>query len=397
MKTDSKKTIALFLVSQNISLFGSQVAGYAIIWYITLETSSGIWLMLSTICSMLPQAIISLWGGVWADRYNRKMLIMFADGFIALATLGLAVAFGAGGSSMGLLLAVSAVRSTGAGIQTPAVNAVYPQLVSHEQLTRVQGINQTIGSVCMLAAPALGGLVLGSAGIVWAFMIDVITACVAILIMVFIPITHVTRTETPASVICDLKEGVSYSLRHPLLRRILICYACSFFLFTPAATLAPLLIERTFGGEIQYLTINQIVWASGSIAGGIYVSLHGTFENKTKVIAVSLALFGAAFVLQGVSSGFILYQVFIGIAGFILPLVVTNQTVYIQETADASMLGRVFSLIQIISVSAMPVAILIFGPLADIVSVQTILIISGVLLILVGAVYGRGNHKILHL
>jgi len=62
------RKIALFLLSQNVSLFGSSVVGFAIIWYITLETSSGMWLMLSTICSMLPQVIISLWGGVWADR-----------------------------------------------------------------------------------------------------------------------------------------------------------------------------------------------------------------------------------------------------------------------------------------------------------------------------------------
>ena len=87
------KEVISFLLSQNISLFGSSVVAFAIIWYITLETSSGLWLMLSTICSTVPQVVISLWGGVWADRYNRKHLIMFSDGFIALATLGLVVAF----------------------------------------------------------------------------------------------------------------------------------------------------------------------------------------------------------------------------------------------------------------------------------------------------------------
>ena len=88
------KKIILFLISQNISLFGSAVVGFCIIWYITLETSSGIWLMLATICSLLPQVVISLWGGVWADRHNRKHLIMLADAFIALATLGIALFFG---------------------------------------------------------------------------------------------------------------------------------------------------------------------------------------------------------------------------------------------------------------------------------------------------------------
>jgi len=109
------KKIALFLASQNVSLFGSSVVSFAIIWYITLETSSGKWVMLSAICSMLPQVLISLWAGVWADRYNRKYLILFSDGFIALSTLILAVIFFAGYRSINLLLVVSFIRSVFTG------------------------------------------------------------------------------------------------------------------------------------------------------------------------------------------------------------------------------------------------------------------------------------------
>ena len=87
---------ALFLVSQNLSLFGSSVAAYAIIWHITMTTSSGLWMMLSTLCAMVPQVLVSLFGGVLADRYNRKVLVMLSDGFIALVTLGLALALRSG-------------------------------------------------------------------------------------------------------------------------------------------------------------------------------------------------------------------------------------------------------------------------------------------------------------
>ena len=113
---------------------------------------------------------------------------MLADGFIALATLGLAVAFWAGYQRLELLLVVSLVRSIGAGIQMPAVNALYPQIVPQEKLTKVQGINQTLSSVLMLLSPAVGGVVLGSVGIFWAFMLDVITASLAIITLGFIRI-----------------------------------------------------------------------------------------------------------------------------------------------------------------------------------------------------------------
>lgn len=383
------KEVISFLLSQNISLFGSSVVAFAIIWYITLETSSGLWLMLSTICSTVPQVVISLWGGVWADRYNRKHLIMFSDGFIALATLGLVAAFWAGLGRLELLLVASVVRSLGAGIQTPAVNALFPQLVPTESLTRVQGINQTLSSLLMLVSPAVGGVVLRSFGLVWAFFIDVITATLAILVMAFIKVDRVTRDESLGSVLAELKEGITYTLSHRLLSGLLICYACSFFLITPAAVLTPLLIERSFGGEVWKLTANEISWTIGSLIGGLFVSWHGGFQDKIRTIAMCLVIFGVTFGFLGLATSFSVYLFIMGAAGFFMPVMATTQTVLIQEITSPSMMGRVFSIIQIIAAGAMPLAILVFGPLADIVSVEVILIVSGALLALVGVLYHR--------
>ena len=156
-----KKQIVLLLTSQNISLFGSSVVGFAVIWQITLETSSGFWMMLATVCNLAPQVLFSLIAGAWADRYNRKHLIMLSDGFIALVTLGLAISFLLGFRKIELMLIVLAVRAIGASVQAPAVSAIYPQLTPEEQLTKVQGINQTIGSASALITPAIGGLLRG--------------------------------------------------------------------------------------------------------------------------------------------------------------------------------------------------------------------------------------------
>ena len=272
-----KKKIALLLISQNISLFGSSAVSFSIIWYITLQTSSGKWVMLSTVFSLLPQVIISLWAGVWADRYNRKYLIMLADGFIALATMVLGIAFWTGYQKMELLLALSLIRSLGTGIQMPAVNALYPQIVPLENLTRVQGINQTLNSVLMLLSPAMGGIVLGSLGISWVFLVDVITALAAIAVLSFIHVEKVARSEETASVYAELRQGIAYALNHKLLRQILIFFGVSFFLITPASELTPLFVERSFGGDVWRLTANEMVWTIGSLIGGGFFSLRGGF------------------------------------------------------------------------------------------------------------------------
>lgn len=384
-----KKKTALFLASQNISLFGSSVVSFSIIWYITLQTSSGKWMMLSTICSLLPQVLISLWAGVWADRHNRKYLIMLSDGFIALATLGLAIAFLAGYKSMGLLLVVSAVRSFFAGIQTPAVSAVYPQIVPAEKLTKINGISQTLNSLLFLLSPAVGGMVLGYFDISWAFMLDVVTAVLAIIILCFIKIEKVQQPEESVSVFTDLWEGITYTFKHKLLRRLIICYGISFFLITPAAFLTPVMIERSFGSEVWRLTANEMVWTVGSLIGGIFVSLRGEFKNKIHTIAICLVAFGITFGLLGIARWFLVYLFIMGAAGFFMPVIATAETVLIQENVEDTMMGRVFSIIQIIAAGAMPVAMLLFGPLADVVPIEWILIVTGAMLAGLGVIFSR--------
>jgi DHA3 family macrolide efflux protein-like MFS transporter len=385
-----KKQTAFFLVSQNISLFGSSVVGFAVIWHITLETSSGVWMMLAMLCNLVPQVFISLFAGVWADRYSRKHLIMLADGFTAAATLALAVSFLLGFRKIELLLVVLAVRSLGVSVQDPAVNAIYPQLVPEERLTKVQGINQTIGSVSALITPAIGGLLLGTAGIVGAFFVDVVTAALAIAVMSCIRVGQPPMPPAK-SVWKEIGVGISYLLGHAQLRRLIICLLFSFLFVTPAFTLNPLLIERSFGGEVWRLTVHEIVWSGAMIASGVFVSIKGRFRDKQRTIALCIVGFGVTFALMGLSWNFISFLVFLGSAGVFWPVLSTAQTVFLQETVPQEMLGRTFSVVRLIITGTVPVAILFYGPLADVVRVETILLISSALLAVVGVLYLRSS------
>ena len=177
-----KKAI-LFLVSQNFSLFGSSTVGFALVWHITLQTTSGLWMTVATIACNVPQVLLLLWGGVWADRYNRRILIILSDGFVALVTLGLAVLFLYGMENLWLLIGALAFRSLGSGVQAPASAAIYPQIVPSSHLSRIQGINQTINAGLMLISPAVGGLLLGTVSLAWVMLIDVVTAVLAIIVI----------------------------------------------------------------------------------------------------------------------------------------------------------------------------------------------------------------------
>lgn len=116
MNRNWKKDIVLFLSSQTISLFGSSLVQYAIMWYVTMNTQSGVMMTVYIICGFLPTFFLSPFAGVWADRYDRKKLIIAADSAIALATLILAIVFMLGYREMWLLFVVAAIRALGAGV-----------------------------------------------------------------------------------------------------------------------------------------------------------------------------------------------------------------------------------------------------------------------------------------
>ena len=121
MKNKWKKDIVLFIASQTISLLGSSLVQYAIMWHITLNTKSGVMMTVFIICGFLPTFFLSPFAGVWADRYNRKTIIILADLFIAVTTLFMAILFKLGYQSMGLLFVMSAFRAIGSGVQNPAI------------------------------------------------------------------------------------------------------------------------------------------------------------------------------------------------------------------------------------------------------------------------------------
>ena len=315
-----KSTAALFLVIRTSRFSAHRLSAMRDV-HITLTTSSGVWMMLSTICSMLPQVIVSLFGGVLADRYSRKHLIMFSDGFIALATLGLAIAFMAGYNNLWLILAVCVIRSIGAGIQWPAVSSIYPQIVPESELTRIHGLSQTIGSVLMLISPAVGGLLLGTAGIVLRFY-GCDNRCPAIAVMAFISVKPAPVATEEISFFDDLKAGIKYTTRHPMLRRMIGCCIISFFLITPAAVLTPLMIERSYGPDVWRLTANEIVWTVGSLLGGAFVAIKGNFKNKFRVVALCMLAFGVLFALLGVARYFAIYLLLMGLAGCFLPVLI---------------------------------------------------------------------------
>ncbi|PJJ61671.1 MFS transporter [Compostimonas suwonensis] len=379
-----RRNVGLFLSGQTISLFGSMIVQYAVMWYVTFETRSGFAVALYAVAAFLPQGVVSIFGGVFADRMNRRVLVIIADGSIAAATLVLAVLMLNGVTDLWIILLAVAVRSVGAGVQTPAVQAMIPQIAPPDQLMRVNGIFQTIQSAMALLAPAAAGAIFGLFGLVPLFFIDVITAAIGIGFLVFVSVpTLASIAEKTSSYREDLVEGMRYIWRHPVVRWLLGVFALIFLLTVAPSFITPLLIARTFGTEVWMVTVLEIAFSLGMLLGGVLVSTWLAKRSRIGLILFSTFGFAIFTIALGLSPDLWVFYGFMFAFGLLVPLFSAPFMTLVQETVQPEMHGRVFSYVGIVMALATPIGMTVFGPLADVISVQLLLVFGGIATVLV--------------
>ncbi|MGN1348261.1 MAG: MFS transporter [Acutalibacteraceae bacterium] len=393
-QTIKKSQAVLFLISQCITLFGSTLVQMAIIWYVTIQTSSGAWVAAFTVCSYLPQFLISFVSGVWADRHSRKLLIISADSLIALVTflMVLATAHITDNTvTLSCLLIMSVIRSLGAGIQTPAINAVIPQFVPEDQIMRFNGINATMQSVVQFAAPAAAGALMSISTLSSTLIIDIVTAAIGIGLLSAVMIPKSASQNTDASVFKDMKTGIKYTLSDRLIFKVLTAYGIFIFLCVPAGFLSQLFVSRVFGETYWYLTAVELAGFIGMTAGGLLMSIWGGFRSRVTTMFAGLIAFGSLAIGMGLSKHFALYLALMVIYGVAITMVQTATTTLIQEKAEISMQGRVFGLLGAMYSGFLPVGMAVFGPMADKIPLQWIMIGSGVALIILSLFVGMNK------
>lgn len=380
-----KKNSAFFIGGQSISLFGSMLVQYAIMWHITLETRSGFIMTLSILAGFIPSLFLSPFAGVWVDRFNRKLIIVLADTFIAITTLVTALLFYFGYGSITLLLIVSAFRSLGNAVHTPAVQAFIPELVPEDKLMRVQGINNGIQSSMMIIAPVLSAALLASFELFVIFFIDTITAVLGIFTLIlFVQSTRViTPIEGKVEYFNDIKLGLNYIKSHHFLVPFFVFTAMVLFFVAPMAFLTPLQTVFNYGPEEWRLSFVEVAFASGMMIGGFSIAAWEGLKNRIHTMALSLILMGLSSIVLSLTNLFWIYLVSMFIIGLSLPYYNSPAYVMIQEKVDNEYLGRVFSVMGMISSSMMPIGMLVFGPLADVIDIDTIIIFSGIMMIII--------------
>jgi DHA3 family macrolide efflux protein-like MFS transporter len=253
-------------------------------------------------------------------------------------------------------------------------------------LIKVNSINGTLQPFIMIAAPIASGALLSAARLEAIFFIDIVTAILAVslLLILRVPAHRKAAAEQTTGYLDDLKRGLSYIGHNRAIKRLFVFFAFGFFLVAPVAFLSPLLVARTYGEEVWRLTANEVTFFVGSIIGGIIMTAWGGFENRFRTIALAVILWGVLFAGLGLSRNFYVYLGIMFLAGIPMPMLNVPTTTLLQERVDPDMQGRVFGVMQLITATAMPLGMLVFGPIADVVTVEALLVVTSALMAVLG-------------
>ena len=357
---------------QALSLFGSALVQFALIWWLTQKSGSATVLAIATLVGMLPQIVIGPFAGALVDRWNRRLIMIIADATIAVFSLLLAYLFAAGLVQIWHIYAAMAIRALGGAFHFPAMSASTPLMVPEDQLTRVNGLNQALQGVNSLVAPPVGALLLGLLPTQGILLIDVGTALLAILPLFFLSIPEPKREveehpEVKPGLFQDVRNGLSYIRTIPGFTAIISMALFLNFLLVPTTALVPLLVIKHFGKGAIELGLLESVMGIGIIAGGIFLSIWGGFRKKMATSLTGIIGLGLGVMLVGFAPADLFILAIAGniLLGLMLPIANGPIGALMQSIVRPDMQGRVMSLVNSGATAIAPLGLLLAGPVSD--------------------------------
>ncbi len=358
--------------AQIFSLLGSGLVQFALVWYLTQKTGSATILAMATFVALLPNVLLAPFAGALIDRWNRRVVMIVADGSIALVTLVLVILFATNLVQVWHIFVVLFLRAAGSMFHWPAMQASTSMMVPEKHLSRVAGINQAISGALNIAAPPLGALLMSLLSFYLVIAIDIVTALIAIMPLFFISIPQPVRKDQDAKVsvrlvLRDIVEGFQFLKAWPGILLLTVLAAVLNFFLAPVETFMPLLVTQHFKMGVWELSILQSAVGIGIVVGGLLLGVWGGLKNKAATSLMGVIGIGLGIVLVAAAPAnlFPLAVAGVLVMGLTSPIANGPLMAIMQSKVPREMQGRVMGFSGSLSSAMMPIAMLISAPVVD--------------------------------
>jgi len=385
-----KRTFAIIWGGEFFSALSSSIVGFAIILWISFETKSAQVLALGMVSMLLPQLVLGLFTGVYIDRWNRKLIMIVSDLFMAACTAVLVVIFYLGKVEIWHIYLLSAMRSVGNAFYSPAMKASVPLLAPQEQFMRISGINQIIYSGCNIAGPALAAFFITIMKMEYILIMEVAGALIACTSLLFVKIPNPQKQENEKpDFLKELKIGLQAIFRRKGMRWLFVSDLSAMFFILPIAALFPLMTLNHFSGNAYQMSIVEIVWSGGMLFGGFLIGTNILNKfNKIFLIGAMCMLDGLTFLFSGLlpQNGFFWFAIFSAFSGIAAAIWNSAFNVVLQTTIEPDKLGRAFSTYDSLSLLPSIPGLLATGFIAESIGLTNSFIIAGTAIFIIGVI-----------
>jgi len=364
---------------QAFSLIGSALSQFVLLWWIADTTGSAAALSTAGLAALLPQALLSPVGGILADRFSRRALMVASDLISAACMLVLIALFLSGDAQLWHVYTMMAIRSAMQAFQSPALAASTPLLVPASFLPRAAGFNQALQGVILVAAAPLGALAMSIMPFGWALAIDAVTAVLGVLPLLVFKIPQ-GRAPQRATLFADFLGGVRIVWRDATLRWLYFLLAGVTLIVMPTYTMVPLLVKEHFAGGIAEVAIMEGMTGAGMVLGGIAVAALAP-RNPVRWVILGFAVSCFTLALTALTPATLFWPAVFWwtVSGLAFAAGDGPFVVLLQTRVPNALQGRVLSLLNMVMGMAAPVGLLIAGPLAEYLGVRWAFVLMGTL------------------
>jgi len=381
-ETQSTRGFLAIWIGQAVSVFGSELAQFALIWHLTVQSRSAIVLTLATLTQMLPRTLLGPIIGVWIDRWNRRYVMQIADALTASVTMALVVLFYLGLAQIWHIYVLLFAAALGQMMHASAFTASTTLMVRTDRLTRVGGLNQILEGITRILAPPAGALLIESLPIQTILSIDVATALVAVtpLFFVHVPQPAHGTTGEPASLWQDVKSSLEYVWGWRGLAIVTGISTTVNFLLVPAFSLLSLIVLEGFEGGARQLGWMEGVFGIGILTGGALLGVGGGLKSRIDTVIVGTGLLGLMMVVVGAvpANGILVAMGAMFVAGVGLSVGNGGGQTLLQMLIVPDMQGRVFATLAALRSLMAPLGLALAGPFTDRFGAQLWMLCAGI-------------------
>lgn len=378
----------LYFAGQSISLIGTWMQKTAIPWVIYIETHSSFMLGLTVFATQFPSFLLSLFGGVVSDRYNRYKVLLTTQVLSLLQALLLAILVLLNHYTVWEILVVSILLGIINAFDVPARQAlVYDMVDDKADLPNAIALNSSMVNLAKILGPSLAGLVLAEMGAGICFVINAVSFVAVIISLLFMRFSKPIPHNKSKKVIQELKEGWTYLKATPSIGLVILFLAIVSLFVLPYNSLLPIYAKDIFSGRASTFGYLSGAVGLGAIIGTIFLASLKPGANLKKILLVSTFIFGIGLILFSHVSVFWLACIFAVITGFGMMAQVTVSNTIIQTTVSPEMRGRVISYFAMAFFGMLPLGALLIGSLSGHIGAPDTVLAEGIAALLVFGVF----------